>query len=286
MKQLLTAVLVLIGLAGLGQKPFQGTVVYALTASGEKDSAELTVHFTPNRIILKFREKADYEPKYNLVDLDSGKVFIVNDEDKAYRVRKLVSATKPEPAEARSILGYATSPLVFSQSSPGGFLKNILSGDITLYVSKDHFYPLDKRFASNPELLFIQDNHIVLGGKVIIGSPLGEFEGEDEETDRPKSMVITAEAVRIEPKIFSKEDFRIPADYTRGRKFYGADTSVDVELTDSAIVTMDTSLTVIADTIQTQTDTVHKENIKNTPKPAAPVKTKPVKGEAVKRKKT
>lgn len=78
MKILFSIALVLYASIGYAQQRFQGTIVYDLKASHEKDEAQLTAEFGPNKNKLRLREKGKFDDNYILIDLDSGKIYTVN----------------------------------------------------------------------------------------------------------------------------------------------------------------------------------------------------------------
>jgi hypothetical protein len=261
--------------SGMAQTPFQGTVVYTLKASGEKNDAALTILFGVNRIKLKLKEDKDkdFESKYSLVELDSGKVYVIDDASRTYRVRKLYEEPRPETVSSKTILGHQTRAVTVASSGSRGLLNGLSSGAIVFYVSQEHYFPVPAKFAGAPELLLVHDNHIVLGGTLTIANPMGGFEDE-EEPSGPTTMMITAEAKQIEPGIISVEEFRIPDGYSKAKRpsFESAD-SVDMTGFDTVGVEADT--TIAKPPVQ-----------KKLPKPAPKKTTAPVKGEAIKKKKT
>jgi hypothetical protein len=260
--------------SGMAQTPFQGTVVYALKAPGEKDDAALTIFFGVRKIKLKFQEDKDkdFESKYSLVDLDSGKVYVIDDNSRTYRVRKLYEDPKPEPLSDKIILGHKTRAVPVASSGSRGVLKGLSSGAIVFYVSPDHYFPVPQKFAGAPELLLIHDNYIVLGGTITMGNPMGGFEDE-EEMAAQANMVISAEAKQIEPGIISVNEFRIPDGYSKAKRpSFDYPDSADISGFDTVAVAADSTVS---------TPPVQQKS----PKPV-PKKTTPVKGEAIKKKKT
>lgn len=261
--------------SGMAQTPFQGTVVYALKASGEKDDAALTIFFGVNKIKLKVKEEKDKEfsSEYSLVDLDSGKVYVIDDRSRTYRVRKLYEDPKPDTVSSKTILGHQTRAVTVASSGSRGVLKGLSSGAIVFFVSQDHYYPVPQKFAGAPELLLVHNNHIVLGGTLTIANPMVGFE-EEEEPSGLSNMMITAEAKQIEPGTISLNEFRIPEGYSKAKRpsFESRD-SVDMSGFDSIAVAADTTIT--KPRVQQQV-----------PKPSPKKTTAPVKGEAIKKKKT
>jgi hypothetical protein len=261
--------------SGMAQTPFQGTVVYTLKAPGEKDDAALTIFFGVRKIKLKFKEdkEKDFESKYSLVDLDSGKVYVIDDNSRTYRVRKLYEDPKPEPVSDKIILGHKTRAVPVASSGSRGVLKGISGGAIVFYVSQEHYFPVPQKFAGAPELLLVHDNYIVLGGTLTMGNPMSGFEDEEEYAGKT-NMVITAEAKQIEPRIISVDEFRIPDGYSKAKRpSFDYPDSVDMTGFDTVAVMADS--TIATPPVQ-----------QKVPKPAPKKTTAPVKGEAIKKKKT
>jgi hypothetical protein len=261
--------------SAMAQTPFQGTVVYALKAPGEKDDAALTIYFGVNKIKLKFKEDKDevFESKYSLVDLDSGKVYVIDDNSRTFRVRQLYEDPTPEPVSNKIILGHQTRAVPVASSGSRGVLKGLSAGAIVFYVSQEHYFPVPQKFAGAPELLLIHDNYIVLGGTLTMGNPMSGFEDE-EETSGQHKMMITAEAKQIDPGTFSVDEFRIPDGYSKAKRS-------GFESTDSVDMTGFDTVGVEADTTFARPP-VQQQKPKSTPKKT----TAPVKGEAIKKKKT
>ena len=88
MKLIYAVVLVLLVNSINAQQSFQGSIVYNLHVPQEKNDAELLIQYGPNKIKIKFKEKADYDKTYLLIDLDSSKFFIVNNDEKTFQIKK------------------------------------------------------------------------------------------------------------------------------------------------------------------------------------------------------
>ena len=251
------------------QTPFQGKVVYVLKAEGEKKDAELSIYFAPNKIKMRFREDADYNKNYTLIDLDSGKVYYIDEDEKTFRVRKLFEEQKPGPVLDKSILGHQTTAVAIPSGAPS-VLKGMASGAVVFYISKEHYFPVPQKYAGAPELMVVQKNYIVLGGTLTAGNPFADFE-EDEGLEKG-GMAIIAEAKEILPAVYPGIEFRVPEGYSRARRH-------NYDYTDSTVMLSDTT-TIAVDSVFVQPPA---------PKPKqkpAPKKTTQVKGEAAKRKKT
>lgn len=200
-----------VGMAN-AQKNFEGKVVYNLHASNDdKGDAELTVFFAPNRLKLIFKEKAEPDPKYILVNLDSGKIYTINTEDKEFKVKKLVQSVA-QPAESKTILGYKTSSVVPEQGGIGGLMGGLFGrSSAVFYVSDSLHFTIPAIYANNPELLVVNKGHIVLGASINF---TGGIYGEAEEDSTAKGNIITVEAKEITPMMISKADLEIPDGFT------------------------------------------------------------------------
>jgi hypothetical protein len=105
-----------------------------------------------------------------------------------------------------------------------------------------------------------------------MGNPMGGFEDE-EEMAAQANMVISAEAKQIEPGIISVNEFRIPDGYSKAKRpSFDYPDSADISGFDTVAVAADSTVS---------TPPVQQKS----PKPV-PKKTTPVKGEAIKKKKT
>ena len=282
MKYIFSIIFILLIQTGYGQQPFQGTIVYSLKASTEKKNAELTAMFGINKIKIKMKEKDEYDKKYVIIDLDSGKVFNLDSEEKDFKVILLKTASN-EPVSPKIIAGYNTTPVQTSSSGPFGLISQLIDGSITLYTSNDLVFPIDPKYANNSDLIIVHNNKIVLGATIHVKSP---FQMEDEESDTSQKMIIIAEAIRIDKTPLPKEEFLIPADYVKRKK-------IDFSMSDSMSMIID-STGVLDTTMIIESNDIIDSVAAPTKKPITKPKTKPTpskktvtkKGEATQRKKS
>ena len=261
------------------QQPFQGTIIYNMKASHEKEEAQLTAQFAPNKIKLKFKEKEKFDDTYILIDLDSGKIFTVNTENKNYRSKKLpVSDTIPQQTlTSKTIAGYPTDPVITNDKGMPFTLGGLFGGRTSFFVAKDLYFPIPKKYANVNELIIIQNDRIVLGAEMRIASPFME----SSENDSAKQVIITAEAQSVEKKNFNINEFLIPADYTAFS--FNWPMTDSVVMSDSTYVTIDSVF--MSDTTSMEPPPPPPVKKTTTPKPTTPKKTTPPKGEATKPKK-
>src|SRR5688572_20722045 len=99
------------------QKPFQGTVIYELRATGANQILLLKVHFGHNQLKITSRELdiRDEIEKINnslLIHLDSGNVFTISEEHQTYEKGRLFEKNAaPLQPIASTIAGYAVTPV-------------------------------------------------------------------------------------------------------------------------------------------------------------------------------
>jgi hypothetical protein len=235
MKQLLFVLAAIITANGVrAQKNFEGKIVYLLEADKEEKKPQLTVFFSAGKVKLVFKEGEDPDNKYVVVVPDSGRIYTINTSTKEYKQKKL-DVTEPAGTympQKKTIAGYATTSAKGNESGFGGLLGGFISLKNTVFnVADSLVFMVPAKYANNAELLMLNNNHIVLGAEMTIGSPFMEGEGDNElEKDgRPKK--ITATAIEVTPMTFTAEDFAIPAGYTlEVRKPY------EIGLTDSAVL--------------------------------------------------
>ena len=243
MKYIFSCISILLIHLAYAQQPFQGTIVYRLKASSEKKEAELTAMFGVNKIKIKMKEKDEYDKKYVIIDLDSGKVFNLDIEEKDYKVTRL-STDAIEPASPKVIAGYNTTPVQSASSGPIGMLRQLVGGSMTLYTANDLIFPVDPKYGSSSDLIIINNHKIVLGATIVVRSP---FISGDEESDTSAKMIITAEAIKIDKTPIPKEEFLIPQDYVKRKKY-------DFNLSDSLSMQIDTA--AMFDTTMIESDVI------------------------------
>ena len=247
-----------------GQKPFEGTINYNLHATGEKEDAQMSVSFSPSIIKIVFKEKGKEPKDYMLVNLDSGKVFTLSIEGKTYQEKNLVKREKKAALIGETIAGYQTTAIDLDGLGFNGLLRGLSSGNIVFYKAENLVFPVPAYYNGNTELVFIQDNKIVLGADFSMSSPM------DEDTVKD---LITVRATDVISKPIDKNEFLIPNGFTKMEQLHYTDSTT---MTDNADYDTTTIVTV------PPPSKVKKEVKKS--KPATPKKTSGTKPAAVKRK--
>jgi hypothetical protein len=215
------------------QNAFEGIIVYKLHNSAEENQdAELTALFGKNSIRLRFREKENYDKEEILVNLDSGKIFTLNSIEKTYRVKKLVSTDfLAADLSSKKIAGYETTAIDVSQQSIAGSLFG--GGKLVLYTANELHFPVPEKYSTNPELVIVSQNKIVLGA--VMKYSKGMFHEDESETDTlPEMPVITVDAISVKQMNLPSEDFTVPSDYAK----YSFN---DFSVADSAIAMVDST---------------------------------------------
>jgi hypothetical protein len=246
MKQLLFVLALLLGAGSTyAQKNFEGKIIYLLEADKEEKKPQLTVFFSAGKVKLVFKEGEDPDNKYVVVVPDSGKVFTINTSTKEYKQKKLNVA---EPAgtytpQKKTIAGYATTSAKGNESGLDGLLGGFISLKNTVFSVADSLvFIIPAKYANNPELLMINNNHIVLGAEMTMASAFMEGEADNESEKDGKAKKITATAIEVTPMTFTADEFAIPAGYTlEVRKPY------ETSMSDSTMSMMDTAIAVMVD---------------------------------------
>lgn len=262
------------------QQVFQGSITYTVHAPQEKN-AELLILYGPNKIKLKFKEKEDYDKTYLIVDLDSAKFYTVNTDSKTFQSKKLAEITTDQPAMPKTIAGYTTNPIKVNGSA--GFTAILgFAGSSTFFAAPDLYFPIPKKHTGIPELIMIQNNHIVLGAEIKMGIPT--IGNEEMPADSiANQMKVSIEATKVTPQNIDIAEFFIPKDFTLQKKNY-------YSMTDTAYAT-DSTANLMYDTTMLMADTLAvppppKKKTSTTSKPSTPKKTTATKTEAIKPKKT
>lgn len=260
------------------QQVFQGSIVYTIKAPQEKGDAELLILYGPNKIKLKFKDKEDYDKTYLIVDLDSSKFYTVNAESKTFESKKLAEITTEPTATPRTIAGYNTMPVNINSSGLGGVLG--FAGSSTFFAAPDLYFPIPKKHAGIPELIMIQNNHIVLGAEIKMGFPgMGSEQMPDSVADK---MKVSISATKVTPQSIDIAEFTIPNDFTLQQKNMFGNTIIDTVYADTTHPDFMDS-TVGTDTLAVPPPPKKKTNTNSKP---TPKKTTPTKTEAIKPKKT
>jgi hypothetical protein len=268
MKSLFTTIALFISQLLLAQEFFEEMIKYSvktslpLHGSMIKEEGALHIQFAPNKIRLEFLElnKEANEPGY-LIDLDSGKVFTVDRNDKTYTVKKLTKR-KPsaEVSESKTIAGFATTSISLGEISLPGFFSNALSAKSILRVADKLTYNLPEEYVGNTELIMVQKGKIALGADFYI-MPQFDFPVGDTTAD---DAFLIFEAKEILPQSIDRASLSIPTDFVLRTPFDYT--------TDTVAVSVDTTV-VMADTVYGPVDTMGLEQYKQY-KSTAPKKKK------------
>ena len=230
------------------QKPFQGTVVYELRATSEKEVLEVKVHFGNNQIKITSRTMDGHDVRKNrylLLYLDSGKVYSVSDEDKTYELSTLFEKSRIQlkPEETR-IANYAVAPII-SNNKFAALNMPFFSGESIFYKSTELYYPIPEKYGYDERLVYILDNHIVLGADIV---PVRE-----KDFVRQDSVVfkITARAISVIKESFGKDFFQLPNGYTPEE---------DLAVMDSVMIA-DSTMNMIDTVVQLPVDSTKNSDV-------------------------
>lgn len=214
MKKLIGFIALLITVQVQAQKNFEGIIKYKVIApeytndnedeaDAKKDSMEVIIFLSPKKIKIIPDDKETI-----VIYLDSSKIYTINNEDKEYTVKKLKLLKRLTGQQPEIIAGYRASP-VTSLSSP---VTSMMTAMAQLWIADSLFYHLPPGVESNEELMFIQDNRIVL--KALFGMDMSssQFREGIEETNefRNEFMLIASSII---PQKVNPNEFIIPEDY-------------------------------------------------------------------------
>lgn len=228
-----------------GQKRFEGIIVYTIHDNEGKGDHELTALFGRAGIKVKYREKDDYDKDILLISLDSGVIYTINESAKTFTAKNLLVRQLHRDLPDKMIAGYNTRAVDMSDKL--SFLQSLrgLGGKLILYPSDSLFYPVPDKYSANPELVIVNNSHIVLGADFTIGVPSVEEDNEQEDsTDTRYQTMVNIFAKEITWRSFDEKEFQVPPGYTFNQHSY------DDYLSDSTIV-RDTA-DVMADTVATK----------------------------------
>ena len=251
-----------------GQQIFQGSIVYKYHFPEIDDAPEIMVVYGPNKLKIRFKEKDEWDKTFFLIDLDSGKSSTVIPETKTFLSRKLVDTTSIQSFTGKTIAGYKTNSSMLQHSNMSNVISSWSSGSIVLFTAPDLFYPVPGRYKDIPELIMIQNNHIVLGAQQTKESARLEDTIDDRAGQR---KVTRLEAIRIDHQQLDMAEFSIPSDF----KKISAD-----DLKDTLIHVVDTVYSVEATEIPPPPPAKKKTDSNSIP----PKKAKAIKTEAMKPK--
>jgi len=253
------------------QQIFHGSIVYKYHLPNISDAPEILVNYGINKIKIIYKEKDNWDKAYFLIDLDSGKFYRVLPETKAYTSWHMHDINTKQISRTKMIGGHQTYSVELAHSSASHVFGPWSSGNSVLFVAPGLFYPVPEKYKDNPELIMIQNNHIVLGAEKSIN-------GSEMEAEIPDSLLkqtlISIEAIRIDEQPLDNAEFLIPPEFKKL-------TWLDVKDSD----------TVLVDTVYSVEEI---EEIPPPPPPPAkkksgsssnpPKKTKPIKTQGIKPK--
>lgn len=175
MKLLFCLLAGMLSLSLAAQKPFEGTIRYKLLILPEADTVGFTISFAPGRVLVQVNSDDDKRQADMLIDLDSGYVHTLKTGSKTYTSRKLFSQENAAltPPLNKTILGRATTGVILSNG--GSEYEGLLGMAETavVYPANDLLFPVPEKYRKNLELMYIHQNHILLGGELIINERRG-----------------------------------------------------------------------------------------------------------------
>jgi hypothetical protein len=252
------------------QQSFQGSIVYKYHLPNLSDAPEMLVIYGSNKIKVKYKHTNTWENNYFLIDLDSGKLFTVDPETKTFFSKQLLDTGTKQTSTTKTIAGYKTNSVKLKHSSSSNIFGLFSSGNAVLFAAADLFYQVPQKYKGIPELMMIQNDHIVLGAEQTTESPIMDEEIPDSLV---KQTLISIQAIKIDSQAVGIAEFLIPSNFKKL-------TWRDVKDSDTTVVE-----TVIS---------VESEEIPPPPPPPvkkktgsdsnSPKKTKPIKTEGIKPK--
>jgi hypothetical protein len=221
------------------QQPFQGTIVYRIKVDREQEEVGLTALFGINKLRLTFRAQGVLKKESIVVDLDSGKIIVINADNKTYLAQSLKNAPPALTAPTqKTIAGYLTTPYL-SDDRPGlGGFSAAVFGQGIFHAANDLYFPVPKKYFKGPELMIIQNDRIVLGAEFKTSPGLYD---DDPQNDSVSTTVFFAEAIKVERGAVEKSSFEIPSDYSPYE--FKADTT-QIHAADSVWMPADSTLSV------------------------------------------
>jgi hypothetical protein len=273
MKLLFCLLSAMLSLGLAAQKPFEGTIRYRLSfPSLLPDSTSISIFFGPGKVLLRVNQGERMATESDLlIDLDSGYLHMLNAGSKTYRTQKLRSfGDKPQvPPGNKTILGYAATGVTLGGA--GGSMRYSramsMAERAVVYTANDLVFPVPEKYRLNPELLFVHNGHIVLGGELVMGR--GNNHEDEGSGEMPPLSFEAFEIIRqpVDPALL-----RIPAGYEKW-------SSEEMELWDSAVA--------YGDTVILEEVPITDDEQKPPPPPPAPPKPKAkkylIKGPATKK---
>ena len=237
---LLTSLFTLTNL--VAQKAFEGTIVYIIHDNEGKGDEELTALFGKAGIKLKYRKDNKFDNEVLLINLDSSAIYTLNESEKTFTKKNLITKKPMQTIPDQVIAGYNTKAVDMSENL--GYLGAAagLGTEIILYRSDSLFYPLPDKYWGNSELVMINNNHIVLGADIRMGVSLATDTQKEDTLSVDKKDLANIIAKEIKWEILDEKEFQVPVDFTKYSSYYPSDT---ISLQDSVTVAPDTAASKI-----------------------------------------
>jgi hypothetical protein len=210
MKKIFVAAALLFSVNLFAQKDFEGTIHYTIESlennedvEGEKknEPTKLVIYFMPNRMKIVADDKDEV-----LVFLDSAKVYVLDKNDKEYRIKKMLKRKPVNYTMKETIAGYSASPTRQTGSRLGVFGSNV-----QLWLADEILYTIPEELADNEEMLMVQQGKIML--KAEIGMPYYETRDDNTDAESVAKTLATITATEVKPGPIDSSIFTIPADY-------------------------------------------------------------------------
>jgi hypothetical protein len=226
----------------VAQKPFEGIIVYTIHDNEGKSNEEITALFGKAGIKLKYRKDNKDDNEVLLINLDSSAIYTLNESEKTFTKKNLITKKPGQTLPDQVIAGYNTKAVDMSGNL--GYLGAAagLGTEIILYRSDSLFYPVADKYWGNSELVIISNNHIVLGADVRMGAGFATETQEEDTLTVHKKDVANIIAKEIKWEILNEREFQVPADFTKYSSYYPSDA---MALADTVAVAPHTASTKI-----------------------------------------
>jgi hypothetical protein len=222
MKKIFFAAVFFISTNLFAQKDFEGSIKYQglsvikqETSDAKDDTINLEIYFAPNRIKIVSDKRENV-----IIYIDSAKAYVIDNDDKEYRVKKLNQSKPFAKAQVETIAGYTATPDENSTSILGMF-----GGSTQFWLADNLFYNIPPALIGNEEFLMVQKNKIML--KVNIGKFrfMNGGDEDEEETNADDGIVATITATEVKPGPIDPSIFTIPVDYKEESHDWAIDTT-------------------------------------------------------------
>jgi len=251
------------------QKTFEGIIVYKIHDNeGKKADEEITALFGKAGIKVKYRKDDQYDKEVLLINLDSGAIYTLNESEKTFTKKYLITRKPMQTTPDQMIAGYNTKAVDMSGNM--GYLgaASGLGTEIILHRSDSLFYPVPDKYWGNSELVIINNNHIVLGADIAMRDGFGREAQEEDSVSANEKDVVNIVAKEIKWEILDEKEFQVPADFTK----YSYSTFEYPQIVDpSDTMALQDSVMVAPDTVATK---IHKPTEKAASKPGSKPKSK------------